>query len=117
MKTPAGKECPEYYQDFNRGRAIQECRLVKRNDRSAPWQPGDCARCSIPEIVRANASENLRLRLTIRAGIFGIGRALKIEAWCEKHKNPIADPFVGCEQCNAERPGLSAFIDALEGGE
>ena len=26
----------------------------------------------------------------------------------------IPDPFVGCPRCNAERPGLDAFLKALE---
>jgi hypothetical protein len=113
MKTPAGKDCPEYYEDFNRGRHIQECRLARRNPGSAIWHPNDCRRCPVPDIVRANASTNMRLRLTIRPGILGIGRALQVEAFCEKHNVPIADPYVGCSQCNAERPGLSVFMDAL----
>ncbi len=115
MRTPAGKECPEYYQDFMRGRNIQECRLAKRNMESAAWQTGDCNRCRVPEIAMANASPDMRLKLTIRAGILGIGRRLVVEALCEKHTQIIPDPFVGCPQCNAERPGLSAFLSALEG--
>lgn len=114
MKTPAGKECPQYYQDFNRGRAVQECRLAKRNAASAPWKPSDCTRCSVPEIVRANASSTMRLKLTIKPGILGLGRQLIVEAFCEKHTVQIDDPFVGCPQCNAEKPGLNAFIEALE---
>ncbi|MCC7210039.1 MAG: hypothetical protein IT323_22235 [Anaerolineae bacterium] len=117
MRTPAGKECPEYYQDFHRQRNIQECRLAKRNPDSARWQPGDCRRCPVPDILRANASPHLRLKLTIRPGFLGIGRSNLVQATCEKHRQVIEDPYVGCEQCNAERPGLSAFIDALEGQE
>ena len=114
MKTPAGKECPMYYADFHRGRHVQECRLVERNPDSAPWQPGDCTRCTVPEIVHANASKTMRLKLTIKSGILGLGRRLIIEAYCEKHGIVIDDPFVGCAQCNAERPGINAFMDALE---
>ena len=65
MLTPAGKECPFYYADFHRGRAVEECRQVAANPASAPWRPRDCARCPIPDILRANASPNLRLKLTI----------------------------------------------------
>ncbi|MCC7450656.1 MAG: hypothetical protein IT324_24800, partial [Anaerolineae bacterium] len=92
----------------------QECRLAQRNPESAPWHPHDCAKCPIPDIVRANASPNMRLRLTIKPGILGIGRSLRVDAYCEKHAIPIDDPFVGCPQCNAERPGIDAFLDALE---
>jgi len=114
MKTPAGKDCPLYYADFHREHRAQECRLAKRNPESAPWHPSDCARCPVPDIVRANASENMRLRLTIKPGIFGIGRHNQVTAYCEKHACMIDNPFVGCPQCNSERPHFDAFKEALE---
>jgi hypothetical protein len=117
MKTPAGKECPEYHADFHRGRRVQECRLIKRNPHSAPWHPGDCSRCSVPDIFRANASESLRLSLQVKPGLLGIGRKLVVSAFCEKHKAAIDDPYVGCEACNAERPSLSLFLDALRSSD
>jgi len=115
MKTPAGKECPLYYADFHRGRNVQECRLAERNPESASWHPNDCMRCPVPDILRANASENMRLKLTIKPGILGIGRHNRVEAFCEIHEIPIEDPMVGCPKCNATRPGIEAFLDALEG--
>lgn len=114
MKTPAGKECPMYYADFHRGRNVQECRLAERNPASAAWQPSDCSRCPVPDILHANASPNMRLILTIHNGIFGIGRRLNVEAFCDKHNIKIDDPFVGCPQCNAERPGFDKFLNSLE---
>ena len=113
MKTPAGKDCPLYYADFHRGHHVQECRATLRPS-SASWQPGDCRLCSIPDILLANASPNLRLVLSINAGILGFGRRLVVESTCAKHKVQIPDPYVGCEQCNAERPGLDAFLEAFE---
>jgi hypothetical protein len=117
MKTPAGTECPQYYADFHRGRHVQECRLAERNPDSAPWHPNDCSRCPVPEILRSNASPFIRLRLTIKPGFLGIGRHNKVEAFCEKHAIPVEDPIVGCPKCNAERPGIEAFLDALEESE
>lgn len=115
MKTPAGQECRYYYADFNRGRHVQACRLIEENKQSPDWQPSDCARCVVPEVLRANASPTMRLTLTVRPGlIFGIGRHLELSAFCSKHNIPISDPFVGCEQCNAERPAIHAFLDSLE---
>ncbi len=106
-----------YYADFNRGRHVQRCDLVQRNPNSASWQPNDCAKCPVPEILIANASPYLRLTLTIHPGlVFGIGRRLEVAAHCDKHNVSVSDPFVGCELCNAERPGLNAFLDALERG-
>ncbi len=117
MRTPAGKECKFYYADYNRGRDLNECRLVKTNPESLPWNQNICAMCSVPDILNANSSPNLELKLTIKPRLLGLGRKLELEAWCVKHRLPIEDPYVGCPQCNAERPGLEAFIQALEKGD
>jgi hypothetical protein len=114
MQTPAGKECPHYYQDFHRGRNIQECRLTKFNHDSLPWKPSDCDKCPVPDIVFANASRDMQLTLTIKPILLGLGRRLDVQATCLKHDIPIEDPYVGCPRCNAERPGLEAFKQALE---
>lgn len=113
MITPAGKECPHYYEDFNRGRDIQECRLVKGNTESMHWRPKDCARCPVPDIVRANASPQMRLSLTIRPVLFGFVRRMDVDAWCERHDIPIEDPYVGCPLDAQENPALKLFRDAL----
>lgn len=115
MKTPNGRECPEYFQDFHRQRSKQECRLAKRNPRSARWQPSDCSRCPVPDILHANASPTLRLSLNIKSGFLGIGRRNEVTATCTRHNVPIADPYIGCPQCNDERPGMDLFRQALEG--
>lgn len=116
MKTPAGKECPHYYANFKRGASKQECRLADANPKSARWNPGDCGRCKVPEIAAANASPHLRLSLTIAPGLLGsgLGRRVAVDAYCTRHDVPIEDPMTGCAQCNAERPGLDAFLKALE---
>ena len=114
MRTPAGKDCRYYYEDFHLGRSVQECRLIKQNPDSMHWRPGDCARCPIPEILSANASPNLDLKLTVKPRLLGLGRTLEVTASCVKHRVPVDDPFTGCEQCNAERPGLDVFWQALE---
>lgn len=114
MKTPAGKECHYYYEDFNRGRNTQECRLLKYQQTGEQWNPNDCKRCPVPDILWANASEYLQLDATIRAGFLGIGRRVEVVASCSKHGIKIADPYVGCAQCAAERPDLAAFIEGVE---
>jgi hypothetical protein len=110
MRTPAGKECRYYYEDFHRGRNRQECRLLQRNPRSEAWRPNDCKNCPVPDILWANASEHLQLEATIRPGFLGIGRHVEVTARCSKHNVEIPDPYVGCEQCAAERPDLSTFL-------
>jgi hypothetical protein len=112
MITPAGKECHYYYEDFHRGRSTQECRLIQQNSASPRWRPNDCFHCPVPNILWANASEYLELHGTIKPGfIFGLGRQVAVEAYCTKHHVEIEDPYVGCPQCAAERPGLEAFFE------
>ena len=115
MRTPAGKDCRFYFQDFHRGRNVQECRLATDNPASRRWKPADCTSCPVPDILRANASPNLALTLTIGAKFLGMGRQLSVTAECAKHHLKLKDPFVGCPECNRERPGLDAFLNALEG--
>jgi hypothetical protein len=114
MRTPAGKECQYYYEDYNRGRNIMECRLIKANPDSMRWRPSDCTNCPVPAILNANASPNLELRLTIKPRLLGLGRKHIVQAHCLRHRIPIEDPYVGCLECNAERPGLDLFRNALD---
>jgi len=119
MRTPAGKDCRHYFQDFHRGKHVQECRLIKDNPNSRAWKPADCTTCPVPSILLANASPTLALKLTVSAKLLGVGRQLKVTAECTRHHLVVDDPFVGCPACNSERPGLDAFLNALEetGGE
>ncbi len=113
MRTPAGRQCDFYYEDFHRGRNVQECRVPK-GERSAPWKAEYCTKCPVPDILRANASPDLELELTIKPTLLGFGRKMQIDAWCKKHELPIEDPYFGCKLCHAERPGLGLFAEALE---
>jgi hypothetical protein len=114
MRTPAGKECPHYYEDFNRGRNVQECRLVQENPLSMAWRPGDCAKCPVPDIVRANASTQMKLTLTIHGALLGFVRRMDVEAWCLTHDIPIENPYVGCPRDIDENDALRLFRDALD---
>lgn len=115
MRTPAGKECKHYYEDYNRGRNIKECRLVKANPESMRWRPSDCTRCPVPAILYANASPDMELTLTIKTRLMGFGRQYAVSATCIRHRITIDDPFVGCPKCNTERSeGLDLFRQALE---
>jgi hypothetical protein len=118
MRTPAGKECRHYYEDFHRGRNVQECRLVRDNPESMPWRPVDCSRCPVPEILNANASPHLELKLTIRPRLLGLGRQPEVTAFCARHRIPIEDAFIGCPECNQDRSkGLDVFRKALESAD
>lgn len=113
MRTPAGKECRYYYEDFHRGRNIQECRLVKENPESERWHPNDCERCPVPDILMANADPNMELKLTIKRGFLGLTRKMDVEARDTRTGEIIEDPYVG--NIHAEdNPGLEIFRQALE---
>ncbi|MGJ3240500.1 MAG: hypothetical protein ACFE0Q_17460 [Anaerolineae bacterium] len=112
MKTPAGQECKHYYQDFHRGRNIQECRLVKQNPDSERWHPKDCSKCPVPDILRANADPDMELTLTISKGFMGFGRKLEVTAKSLSDGTAIEDPYVG--NLNKPNPGLDIFRQALE---
>lgn len=114
MQTPAGKECRHYYEDYYRGRDVQECRLVKGNQESLRWHPSDCAKCPVPDILNANASPDMELTLTIKKRLWGFGRHLNVRAHCIRHHTPIEDPYTGCPECNQARPGLDLFRKALD---
>lgn len=101
MRTPAGTECRHYYEDFNRGRQTQECRLIKANTRSLPWTPPLCAKCRVPDVLRANGSPHLRLELTVRKR-FGLFTALELTGYCGRHAQAVADLLPGCAACRAE---------------
>ncbi len=110
MKTPAGKECRFYYEDFYRGNSEQECRLVQSNKRSPQWKPRDCYNCRAPEILLANNNPNLVLEGMVRKGLLGLNRRVEIKAFCSKHLVDVDKPEVGCPHCARERPGLQQLL-------
>jgi hypothetical protein len=113
MRTPAGKECRHYFEDFHRGRNVQECRLIKYNPQSMRWQPGDCARCPVPDILYANASTRLRLEVTVKSRVLGLGRQLEVRAYCQEEPIPLESAYTGCID-REENKGLDIFRQALE---
>lgn len=112
MKTPDGRECKHYYEDYNRGRDIKECRLAKENPDSAAWNPTDCSRCPVPDILRANADPDMELTLTIKKGFMGFGRRVNVVARSKRDGSVIEDPYVG--RIDKNNPGLDIFRQALD---
>ena len=113
MITPAGRECPHYYADFNRHtRDIEECRLAKAQSKSLDWYAKTAKKCPVPDITLANASPDTQLSLTIKSGFFGLARRVQVEAICLKNGEKV-DPYVGCPD---DHPGLDLFRKALDGG-
>jgi hypothetical protein len=99
MRTPAGVECRFYYEDFNRGREIQECRLIADNPRSGPWRPSLCKTCPVPAILRANACPNMVLEAWVGRRWLILGQ-VKVRAFCTLTQQPVAEPMVGCGHCH-----------------
>ena len=102
MRTPAGTECRFYYEDFNRGRATQECRLVAANPESSAWKVGLCRDCPVPAIQRANACPNMTLEGWVgrRWLVFP---QMRVRAFCKLTGEEVAEPMVGCGRCQEER--------------
>jgi hypothetical protein len=113
MRTPAGKECRHYYQDFHRGRHVQECRLIHENLDSLSWRPKDCTRCPVPDILYANASLRLQLKVTVKPRVLGLGRQVEVEAFCEGEPISLEKAYTGCIDPE-DKKGLDVFRQALE---
>lgn len=104
MITPAGKECPYYYQDFHRGRATQECRLIEKTPDGGKYTPSLCEHCTIPSIVMANACENMILEARASRGILGFGRRVIVSTYCTRSNQDVKEPQIGCGQCHLNFP-------------
>jgi protein-arginine kinase activator protein McsA len=104
MITPAGKECPYYYQDFHRGRATQECRLIDKTPDGGKYTPDLCESCTIPNIVLANACENMILEARASRGILGFGRRVNVSAYCTRSRQDVQEPQIGCGECHLNFP-------------
>ncbi|HJW83963.1 MAG TPA: hypothetical protein VJ754_06635 [Anaerolineae bacterium] len=109
MRTPFGQECRYYYQDFHRGRATQECRLVEQSPASEAWQADLCRDCPAPGIVRANGCRHMRLEGRVVKGFLGFGRRMLVTARCDRSGGMVAEPHIGCGQCRLDSPAASIF--------
>jgi hypothetical protein len=113
MKTPAGKECKFYYGDFYRGRSVQVCRLIERNPDSPPWRPNLCHTCPVPDILRANGAESLKLDARVVNKFFGLRQQVEVVGWCSECFSEVPNPLLGCPNC--DRAHLPSILDLDEG--
>jgi hypothetical protein len=107
MITPAGTECPYYYEDFHRGRDKKECQLIDRTPAGGVWTPDLCARCPIPRILMANGCPHMILEARVASGIFGINRHVEVSAWCTRSEAEVEQPEIGCGLCHENLPTFS----------
>jgi|WetSurMetagenome_2_1015567.scaffolds.fasta_scaffold1533464_2 hypothetical protein len=97
MRTPYGQECGFYYQDFARGRALQECRLLGSK---SGWEPALCKTCPVPGIQLANACPSMVLQGRIDPGFLNLNRRVKVSTYCRRTLRSGFDPHVGCGECH-----------------
>lgn len=100
MRTPAGKECKFYYEDYFRGASKQECRLLERNARGDQWKPSLCASCPVPDTLRQNACQNLAFEGFVEKSFFGMRERVRVYAVCTQEMCEVKHPEVGCGKCH-----------------
>jgi hypothetical protein len=113
MRTPAGKECRYYYEDFYRGRSTQTCRLIERNRESPPWTPGLCQTCPVPDMLRANACTHLVLDAHVSKRLLGLVQRVEVTGWCSEYFLEVEHPAIGCGHCH-EHGGGSSILDLVD---
>lgn len=101
MRTPAGTECRFYYEDFMRGRATQECRLIASNPHSKSWRPSLCKTCPVPDILRANGCAHMTLEAWVGTRWLVLPQ-VRVRAFCNLSQQEVAEPMIGCGRCQEE---------------
>ena len=107
MKTAFGAECSFYYEDFNRGRDVRECRLLRAA--GGKWSYRLCQRCPVPRWQQSNSCAHLAPSGRVTPGFLGFGRRMLVNAWCDRAAAEVAEPEVGCGKCHLDNPVLQAL--------
>ena len=113
MITPAGSDCPYYYEDFNRGRALQECRLIERTPNGGSYSPDLCANCRVPRIVLANACPHMILEARVGSSFLGLKKKVEVSAFCTRSEADVKEPEIGCGQCHLDLPAFNSSSEVL----
>ncbi len=103
MRTPYGRECTYYYEDYGRGHSLQECRLLGPG---SGWKPNQCKECPVPGIQMANACPEMVLRGKLATGFLGLGRRVTVTVYCRRSNRSDFDPHIGCVECHKEIRGI-----------
>ena len=104
MRTPAGTECQFFYGNYYRGREEEKCILIGNTSPPHNWVPELCKNCPVPEILRANACENMVLHAKVKSVLFGLKKKVEISAFCTKTKQEVVEPRIGCGECHPLPP-------------
>jgi hypothetical protein len=102
VRTPGGRECKHYYEDFHRGANRQECRLVRHGPESPAWRPELCSTCPVPDILRVNSCPNMILEARVARRLLGFVQRVEVTAWCKEHFMDVPHPAVGCGHCHEQ---------------
>jgi hypothetical protein len=105
MRTPAGKECRYFYGDYYRGRNQENCRLLEASN--LPWKPELCNKCPVPEILLANACNNMILEPRLERTFPFMKNQVRVKASCSKTFREGFDPHIGCGECHPLPPIFS----------
>ena len=100
MRTPTGRECKYFYGDYFRGREHEECRLLDTATPRLAWKPALCANCPVPNILMANACENMVLQPSLGRSIPLFKQQVNIKTFCSKTKRSGFDAHLGCGECH-----------------
>lgn len=101
MRTPAGKDCRYFFGDYYRGRHREECSLLAAASPQLPWEPRLCETCPVPDILLANACQNMTLRPSLERQFPLIGKKqVRIRTYCSLSDKEGFDPHIGCGQCH-----------------
>jgi hypothetical protein len=112
MRTPAGKECKYFYGDYHRGRHQEECRLLDAH--KLEWSSRLCFNCPVPDILLANACQNMQFTPRLEKALFFLKPEVRISTYCSKCECDVNEPRVGCGQCH---PLPDIFVVAPEDPE
>ncbi len=103
MSKPSPVLCRYYYADYHRGRATEECRLIKRNPDSRPWKRSLCDTCPVPDILLKTNCKEIALEATV-VKKWGFLERVEVYAVCAKHLIELEDPLF-CPRCAEEEGG------------
>ncbi|MCJ7716002.1 MAG: hypothetical protein MUO54_05725 [Anaerolineales bacterium] len=100
MKTPAGFECRYFFGDYHRGKNREECRLLDSASPPLAWQAKLCDNCPVPDILRANSCEHMRLIPELKRLFSLLPQQVHVKAYCIKTQKDIRVPQIGCGECH-----------------
>ena len=100
MRTPYGFNCRYFHGDYHRGRHIEKCKLIGSESPPNHWTVDLCKTCPVPDILRANACSDMILNGEVKRFFLGMKRVVRVTAYCQKTKQPVSEPELGCGECH-----------------